>query len=346
MSEHHVSVTVNAPVHQVYEFFSHFNDFPKFMSFVKEVTYYDEQRSHWVTDVAGNQEWDAVNEDWVPDQQIGWRSINGLKNSGKVKFLPLGTSRTQVDVFLNYVPPAGIVGEAVDRMGYDSHFDRVLQQDLNNFAHMVELAPVGALDPMQSHYLFHEQSAVTQGKTTQGQQEAMAHDPMMQQDVLEQRRATIEQQMNQQQQASQAMQMEREQARTRQRHVEEEQRTALHQQAIVDQQQQQAEQQRYQEGEAERHKQEEQREDPVYGTIGGRGAALYKTAFGDQDARTERFPDHVIDPMTARNPTSGEKQEEQTTTPVSDTTVESPWRNSIEGGSPHTTDGGTGSVTE
>src|SRR5205085_6730583 len=28
MSEHHASVTVNAPVHQVYSLFSHFNDFP------------------------------------------------------------------------------------------------------------------------------------------------------------------------------------------------------------------------------------------------------------------------------------------------------------------------------
>jgi len=48
MAEHRASVTVNAPVHQVYGLFTHFNDFPKFMSFVKEVTYYDEQRSHWV----------------------------------------------------------------------------------------------------------------------------------------------------------------------------------------------------------------------------------------------------------------------------------------------------------
>ncbi|TMC90547.1 MAG: hypothetical protein E6J11_21325 [Chloroflexi bacterium] len=51
MAEHHVSVTVNAPVHQVYTLFTHFNDFPKFMSFVKEVTYYDDQRSHWVAQI-------------------------------------------------------------------------------------------------------------------------------------------------------------------------------------------------------------------------------------------------------------------------------------------------------
>src|SRR5437870_9549974 len=83
--QHHASVTVNAPVHQVYSLFTHFNDFPKFMSFVKEVTYYDEQRSHWVADVVGQHEWDAVNENWIEERQIGWRSTNGLENAGLVK---------------------------------------------------------------------------------------------------------------------------------------------------------------------------------------------------------------------------------------------------------------------
>ena len=63
MSEHYVSVTIHAPVHQVYSLFTHFDDFPKFMSFVKEVTYYDEQRTHWVVHVLRDYEWDAVNED-------------------------------------------------------------------------------------------------------------------------------------------------------------------------------------------------------------------------------------------------------------------------------------------
>jgi uncharacterized membrane protein len=71
MAEHSAAVTVNAPVHQVYALYTHFNDYPKFMTFVKEVTYLDDERSHWVVDVVGKHEWDAVNEDWIPDQQIG-----------------------------------------------------------------------------------------------------------------------------------------------------------------------------------------------------------------------------------------------------------------------------------
>jgi uncharacterized membrane protein len=46
ISDHQASVVINAPVEQVYALFSHFNDFPKFMRFVKEVTYDDDAHSH------------------------------------------------------------------------------------------------------------------------------------------------------------------------------------------------------------------------------------------------------------------------------------------------------------
>src|SRR6185437_1253543 len=88
MAEHEVSVVVNAPLRQVYPMFTHFNDFPKFMHFVKEVTYYDDRRSHWVADLLGHHEWDAINEGRVEDRQVGWRSTKGLENAGKVTFQP------------------------------------------------------------------------------------------------------------------------------------------------------------------------------------------------------------------------------------------------------------------
>jgi len=108
---------VNASVHQVYAMFSHFNDFPKFMSFVKEVTYYDDQRSHWVAEVVGKHEWDAINENWIEDQQIGWRSTSGLENNGRVTFQPSGANQTRVDVYINYNPPAGVLGDAGEKNG-------------------------------------------------------------------------------------------------------------------------------------------------------------------------------------------------------------------------------------
>ena len=111
MAQHNASVTVNAPLHQVYQLFSHFNDFPKFMSYIKEVTYYDNERSHWVADVVGHHEWDAINENWIPDKQIGWRSTDGLENSGVVRFTSAGDMQTKVEVTLNYNPPVGVLGD-------------------------------------------------------------------------------------------------------------------------------------------------------------------------------------------------------------------------------------------
>jgi uncharacterized membrane protein len=170
---HHASVTVDASLHQVYTLFSHFNDFPKFMSFIKEVTYYDDQTSHWVADVAGRHEWDAVNEQWIPDRQIGWRSTKGLENFGKVTFEPFGPSQTKVDVYVNYNPPAGVLGDVGEKLGAGSRFEHALQNDLNHFARMVDEAPPGALDPTSSNYLFHSESAAAKGTTTERQDESM-----------------------------------------------------------------------------------------------------------------------------------------------------------------------------
>jgi len=173
MVEHRASVVVNAPIHQVYTLFTHFNDFPKFMSFVKEVTYYDQERSHWVAEVAGRHEWDAVNEDWIPDRQIGWHSFSGLSNYGRVIFSPVDNGQTHIDVYINYHPPVGILGTLGEHLGAGKHFDDVLQNDLGHFAEMVRQAPANALDPTMSQYLFHPNSAAVQGKTTERQNATM-----------------------------------------------------------------------------------------------------------------------------------------------------------------------------
>jgi ribosome-associated toxin RatA of RatAB toxin-antitoxin module len=173
MAEHSASVTVNAPLHQVYELYSHFNDYPKFMTFVKEVTYLDDQRSHWVVDVVGTHQWDAVNEGWIPDRQIGWRSVDGLQNSGRVTFEASGDDATQLTVQIAYEPPAGLLGRIGEALGVGGQFERRLVHDLEHFAAMVAAAPPGALDPTSSAYLFHADSAAARGATTQAQDESM-----------------------------------------------------------------------------------------------------------------------------------------------------------------------------
>jgi uncharacterized membrane protein len=173
MAQHRAAVNVNAPAKQVYAMFSHFNDYPKFMRYVKEVTYLDAERSHWVVEIVGQHEWDAINEDWIPDRQIGWRSVAGLENSGRVTFTPVSEKQTRVDVEISYDPPGGVLGEAGEVLGAGAEFERRLAEDLHHFAFMVEAAEPGALDPESSSYLFHAHSAAEEGRTTEAQDQTM-----------------------------------------------------------------------------------------------------------------------------------------------------------------------------
>lgn len=327
MSEHHAAVTVHAPVHQVYTLFTHFNDFPKFMSFVKEVTYLDDQRSHWVAQIAGQHEWDAINEDWMPDRQVGWRSINGLENTGKVKFMASGPEQTMVDVYLNYTPPAGKLGALIDSMGVDSSFDDRLQQDLNHFAHMVEQAPPGVLDPMQSSFLFNEDSAVSTGNSTDRQNASMARDPMMSGEAMEQRQATIDRDNAHAELVAQQQRVTTQHQADTMQESANQQQAALNRQAEVDhqnalQQQQMAQQQAT--AEQERLAQR----DPTQDIIGGRNPTQPNTALGDLDARTVRHPAYEQEAMLARDPEHAQGDGQAS---LQETQNESPWQQSIRG---------------
>lgn len=173
MAQHRATVTIEAPTDQVYALFTHFNDYPKFMTYVQEVTYIDDKRSHWVVDVVGRHEWDAINEDWIEDRQIGWRSTSGTANSGRISFEPLGKYGTRVTADITYDPPAGLLGAIGEALGGGSLFESRLQHDLEHFARMVAEAPSGALDPTSSAYLFHRDSAVAKGATTPAQDRTM-----------------------------------------------------------------------------------------------------------------------------------------------------------------------------
>ncbi len=323
MAEYSASVTVKAPASQVYTLFTHFNDFPKFMRFVKEVTYYDEQRTHWVVHVLKDYEWDAVNEDWIPNQQIGWRSTSGLHTSGRVKFRSMGPNRTIVDVYIYYLPPTGSLGKLGDTLGAGSLFETILKEDLNHFAHMVEQAAPGALDPMSSHYLFHPRSAIANKATTQRQNMAMQQDPRMSAEALAERQARIEREKAEQQKAQQ----EQEDAEQRRRELD--QQTRREQQVLLEREEVRRRQEQKEREEELAHLALEKRVlHPVYDTIGGRDASRDRTAFGDRDAIRPRHIHYEQDPMTARYPI---KKGNPTQPLADDRPRESPWHNSIRG---------------
>lgn len=137
MYEHRASTIVPAPVDRVYELFTYFHHYPEFMRHVRNVSYYDDQNTHWVVDVAGRHEWDAINEGWQRNARIGWRATGGLENFGEVLFQSLGAEATCVFVRLKYEPPGGFAGKFAAAMGASRTVERALQQDLDRFAEVI-----------------------------------------------------------------------------------------------------------------------------------------------------------------------------------------------------------------
>jgi uncharacterized membrane protein/uncharacterized protein YwbE len=111
------TITINAPVKKVFELWNHHENFPHFMSRVREVTDLGNGHYHWT--VAGPAgipvEWEAVITKLEPNRLITWQSAPGsmVEQHGAVRFQPDGKNKTVVDVRLSYHPPAGAVGHAL-----------------------------------------------------------------------------------------------------------------------------------------------------------------------------------------------------------------------------------------
>ena len=127
------TVTVEAPVERVYDFWNDFENFPRFMSHVREVRRLGPDRTRWV--VAGPAgapvEWEAVVTHRVPNEAISWRTLEGsvIDHRGTVRFRPAGSSATQVEVRLAYRPLGGSVGNAIASLFGRDH-ESVIEADL------------------------------------------------------------------------------------------------------------------------------------------------------------------------------------------------------------------------
>jgi uncharacterized membrane protein len=113
------TIVINAPVGEVYAFWSLYENFPRFMSRVYEVRSSDRRpmQSHWkVAGPAGTtMEFDAEVARAVPNQMIAWRTLPGspVAHAGVVRFDPEPKGRTRVHIRMTYNPPAGWLGHEV-----------------------------------------------------------------------------------------------------------------------------------------------------------------------------------------------------------------------------------------
>lgn len=128
-------VEVNCPIRVVYNQWTQFEDFPKFMSGVKEVRQLDDTHVHWRAEVWGkDKEWDAEITEQEPDRRISWKSTSGALNAGTVRFEPLGPEHTRVRLVMAY-DPEGTIEHVGDALGF---FSAQVQKTVHDFKSFIE----------------------------------------------------------------------------------------------------------------------------------------------------------------------------------------------------------------
>lgn len=120
------SIQIGRPVNDVFKAWSDLEQVARSSRLFSSITQ-SGHRSHWVLDINGRQiEWDAEVEQFIPDQAIGWKSINGPKHTGRISFSPL-QSDTLVTVTMNYMPPARMLRVSPLRERIQQYMEQALR---------------------------------------------------------------------------------------------------------------------------------------------------------------------------------------------------------------------------
>ena len=134
------NVTVDRSIEQLYRFWRNLENLPQFMRHLASVEKVTDTISHWRAKGPAEAivEWDAEIINEVPNQVIGWRSLEGadVVSAGSVNFDRAGTG-TRVTVHLQYSPPGGKAGAAFAKLfGRDAATE--IHEDLQTFKNLVE----------------------------------------------------------------------------------------------------------------------------------------------------------------------------------------------------------------
>jgi uncharacterized membrane protein len=129
------SIAVRAPLRTVYNQWTQFEDFPRFMENIRSVQQMSDTTLQWTAEIGGKDvSWTAKITDQVPDQVIAWQSTSGRTNNGRVTFQPQGADMTLVQVQMEYDTEGALenIGDALGMV------DRRVEGDLERFKQFIE----------------------------------------------------------------------------------------------------------------------------------------------------------------------------------------------------------------
>ena len=130
------AVDVAAPLETVYDQFTQFEDFPKFMHRVERVEQRDEDRVVFHEKIWGvRRQWEAQIVEQRPDARIVWQTTSGMKHVGVVTFHELADELTRVELNIDLDPDG-----PVEKIARGARFvKRAARADLKRFKAFVEM---------------------------------------------------------------------------------------------------------------------------------------------------------------------------------------------------------------
>jgi hypothetical protein len=134
------AIEVSAPLHTVYEQLAAFENYPRFMSGVQEVTPIGHDQTHWIMNVDGRRrEFDAQITERSLDERVSWSTTEGPLLAETITLRPMGETKTQI--------VAQLEADAAFLMPSDRHgqasLTKRLQGDLTMFKSLVESGALG-----------------------------------------------------------------------------------------------------------------------------------------------------------------------------------------------------------
>jgi uncharacterized membrane protein len=144
------TITVNKPTSEVYQFWRHLENHPRFMQHLESVVSTNGKRSHWVAKapLPAPIEWDADIVTERENAMLSWRSLAGadVDHAGTVRFRELPNGRgTEVRVRLEYAPPGGVIGVAVANL-FKTLTEQQFKEDLRRFKQIIETGETPTAD--------------------------------------------------------------------------------------------------------------------------------------------------------------------------------------------------------
>ena len=131
-------INVKRPISMVYNQWTQFEDFPRFMEGVVRIDQLSNDMLHWTIDIGGvKREFDAKVTEQVPEERIAWKSVDGKTHAGVVTFHRLSDDETRVTVQMSY-DPEGFLENAADSLGVIA---ARVQGDLTRFKEFLEHQP-------------------------------------------------------------------------------------------------------------------------------------------------------------------------------------------------------------